>query len=80
MTSLESLVDPTSGWNLYEAKAINDSGQIAAYGCRGPVQTPECHALLLSPNSNNVPEPSTLALLSLGLVGISFRRSGIRAR
>lgn len=34
MESLNALIDPALGWNIYSARAINDSGQIAATGYR----------------------------------------------
>jgi hypothetical protein len=48
MRDLESLLEPGSEWSIDGAAAINDAGQIAAFGC-GP---PGCHALLLSPSQN----------------------------
>jgi probable HAF family extracellular repeat protein len=32
MTDLNTLIDPASGWALYDATAINDSGQIVGHG------------------------------------------------
>jgi len=62
MTDLNSLIDPASGWILGSANAINDSGQIAGCGYVGGND----HAFLLTP----IPEPSTLALLLAGVVGV----------
>lgn len=67
MADLNSLIDPLSGWKLNVARAINDAGQIAGVGyINGQVR-----AYLLSP----VPEPSTLALLALGLPLLGWRNS-----
>jgi len=38
MESLNSLIDPKSGWNITFSRAINDAGQIAADAVRGGVQ------------------------------------------
>ena len=35
MADLNSLINPASGWILYKADAINDSGQIAGLGSKG---------------------------------------------
>ncbi|HEX4415246.1 MAG TPA: PEP-CTERM sorting domain-containing protein [Lacipirellulaceae bacterium] len=62
MVDLNSLIDPNSGWHLFEADAINDAGQIAGTGViRG-----EAHMFLLTA----VPEPSTVPLASIGFVGL----------
>lgn len=45
MRDLNSLVDPALGWSLDDANGINNSGQIAATGCRAG----ECFALRLDP-------------------------------
>jgi hypothetical protein len=71
MTDLNTLIDPTSGWNLTEADAVNDSGMIVGQGWSSANY--EYHALLLTP----VPEPSTIALLFASaacLVGYVWRR------
>lgn len=47
MASLNELVDPASGWRLTVANAINDHGQIVAYGSRSN----QWHACLLTPRS-----------------------------
>ena len=69
MTNLNSLIDPASGWILYAATGINDSAQIAAYGCRSG----ECGGVLLDPAAP-VPEPGGLALFAAGLALLGWRR------
>jgi probable HAF family extracellular repeat protein len=49
MIDLNSLIDPHSGWELFEARAINGRGQITGWGmCNGSVGafllTPCCFA------------------------------------
>ena len=63
----QPLIDPSSGWTLQFATAINDSGQIAGYGINSVGQT---DAFLLTPT----PEPATLSLLALGGLGLLRRR------
>jgi probable HAF family extracellular repeat protein len=65
MVDLNSLIDPSSGWILTAARGINNRGQITGEGVIGG----ETHAYLLSP----VPEPSTRALVALGLMGLTAR-------
>ncbi len=67
MTDLNTLIDPALGWTLYNAAAINDAGQIAAFGCRGEN---DCMGLLLAP----VPEPGTWAMLLAGLGALGWAR------
>jgi probable HAF family extracellular repeat protein len=69
MADLNSLTDPLSGWTITGAVDINNSGQIAAHGCRGSV----CHTLLLNPIP--IPEPETYAMMlaGLGLIGVRMR-------
>jgi probable HAF family extracellular repeat protein len=72
MTDLNSLIPAGSGWTLTDANAINDNGQIVGYGTNPSGQT---DAFLLTPT----PEPSTLALLgagAIGLLGFAWRRPG----
>ncbi len=75
MTDLNNLINSTSGWTLGSACGINDLGQIVGYGLNSLGQN---HAFLLTP----IPEPSTFALLDIGLISfIAFawrRRSKLR--
>ena len=68
MTDLNTQIDPSLGWSLTEADAINNHGQIAGTG----VIHGQTHAFLLTPVS--VPEPATLGILGLGVVGMLVRR------
>lgn len=64
--NLDSLIDPSSGWQIQDASFINDSGQIVAWATRGGTSG----YVLLSP----VPEPSTLACLLIGAAALARKR------
>ena len=71
LLDLNTLLDPAvTGWQLTEAMAINDAGQIAGTG----FYQGEQHAFLLTP-SESVPEPSTVLLLGAGLAFIAWRKT-----
>jgi PEP-CTERM motif len=62
MRNLNDLIDPALHITLEQATAINDRGQIVADG-GGRVY-------LLTPIANPVPEPSTLTLFGVALLGL----------
>lgn len=79
MLDLNSLIDPDSGWVIYSANGINDSGQIIANASRVGDPTFPLRAVLLTPTA--VPEPSGLALIAAGTGGLALamrRRRGGR--
>jgi probable HAF family extracellular repeat protein len=71
MVDLNSLIDPSLGWELFDATAINDAGTITGYG---NVNGQE-HAFLLVP----VPEPASALLAWAGILGL-LRPSSRRQR
>lgn len=73
MVDLDTLVDAASGWTIQSAFAINDSQQIAAYGCNRDA----CQALLLDPVSP-VPEPRSDAMVLAGLALLGWTLRGRR--
>ncbi|RSZ59251.1 DUF3466 family protein [Massilia atriviolacea] len=70
LIDLNTLIDPALGYTVHNATGINDSGQIAAYGCR--LGGSECGGLLLQPSP--APEAGTWAMLLAGLGMLGWRR------
>ena len=62
MYDLNSLIPAASGWELGEARGINEFGQIVGWGGIGG----GTHAFLLTP----VPEPITMIFFGTGLAGV----------
>ena len=75
MLDLNALIDPASGWQLAEAAAINDLGQIAATACRDGA----CHAVRLD-LAMPVPEPAAWAMLLGGGALVGWRRRSAVSR
>jgi probable HAF family extracellular repeat protein len=73
MYNLNTLVP--AGWHITSANAINDSGWIAA---QGSFNGGSAEALVLVPVA--VPEPSTLVLTALAVVGLATKRLSNRRR
>jgi len=74
LTDVSSLIPASAGWRFESVNGMNDAGQIIGYG-RNP--SGQEHAFLITPDNSNVstvPEPSTMALLSLASVVVIARR------
>lgn len=56
LTDLNTLIDAIPGFTLVSATAINDAGQIAAYGHFATDPESLLHEVLLSPNSLGLPD------------------------
>ncbi len=67
MIDLNNLIDPTLGWTLVEATAINDSGQIIGYGL-------DPQGIDRSFMLNPIPSPAVLPTLFFGFLAFLRRR------
>ena len=70
MFDLNSLIDPASGWELLEATAINDGGQIVGWGDLTLPAEGSNPARTVRRAFLTTPEPSTPALLSMGILAL----------
>jgi probable HAF family extracellular repeat protein len=68
MVDLNDLIDPSLGWTLQNAEAINNGGQIVGYGFRGDN---EARAFLLT-LAGGAPEPSAWAMMLIGFGAIGL--------
>lgn len=77
MSDLNTLIDPVLGWTIYQARGINDSGQIAAWGCSYKLG---CQTLRLDPKTAEVPEPGMFELFSIALSMLAIAHHGRRSK
>lgn len=71
MRDLNLLIPPLSGVTLTSAVGIDAAGDIVAYGTNARGQT---HEYLLTPAESPVPEPSSLAVMSLAIAAVAIRQ------
>ncbi|MDB5319226.1 MAG: extracellular repeat protein family [Phycisphaerales bacterium] len=71
---LNTLIDPTSGWTLLTATAINDAGVIVGSGYYDPNGSGPIERQQLSFRLDPVPEPAFLSALVFCAVGLARRR------
>ncbi|MBD2494731.1 PEP-CTERM sorting domain-containing protein [Nostoc sp. FACHB-280] len=74
---LDTLTDPSLGWNFYSAIAINNKGQILAQGDNGKSYG---YVVLTPRNAEPVPEPITMGGTFLAGVGLADLRRQPRLR
>jgi hypothetical protein len=83
MYDLNSLIAPTSDWQLIAATSINNNSQITGYGTingqvHGFVLTPIPDQPIYDPPT--VPEPTSAVLLLVGITSVAVCGWGRRAR
>ena len=72
MQDLNLLIPPLSGITLISAVGIDSAGEIVAFGTDASGQTNE---YFLTPLESPVPEPSSLAIVSLMIVAFAARQT-----
>lgn len=75
LVDLNTLIDPTLGWQIFSAYANNDLGQIVGWGCQG-----ESCGLVRLDLASAVPEPGFAWLLAPGLLVLAARQCRIRGQ
>jgi len=65
LTDLNTLLPDGSGWNLWDARGINDSRQIVGYGLHNGAGA---HAYLLTPDSSSAAKSSSSFFVALEIV------------
>jgi probable HAF family extracellular repeat protein len=76
MQDLNLLIPPLSGITLTSAGGIDAAGDIVAYGTNSSGQT---HEYLLTPAESPVPEPSSLAVMTLAIAALAVCQRRRRA-
>lgn len=71
MTDLNTMIASGTGWNLINAQAINDNGQIVGWGNINGVQ----HSFLLTLNPVPLPPVPLVTLVGVTVFGMGMRRS-----
>ena len=77
MQDLNLLIPPLSGITLKSAVGIDAAGDIVAYGTDASGQS---HEYLLTPADSPVPEPSSLAVMTLAIAALAVRQVRHRAK
>lgn len=77
MHDLNLLIPSLSGITLTSAVGIDAAGDIVAYGTNSSGQT---HEYLLTPAESPVPEPSSLAVVTLAIAALAIRHVRHRAK
>jgi probable HAF family extracellular repeat protein len=77
MHDLNLVIPPASGITLNSAVGIDAAGDIVAYGTNASGQS---HEYLLAPAESPVPEPGSLAVMTLAIAALAVRQVRHRAK